>query len=96
MKKENYYSLTVWGILLLLLCVFPFRLHAQGKTLSRLQAPRDSVQQPVKLSQASRAKKVGTSSSILTTLQRPIPLSVSKTGELPKLDVDGCAAQCAL
>ncbi len=32
MKKENYYSLTVWGILLLLLCVFPFRLHAQGKT----------------------------------------------------------------
>ena len=76
MKKENYYSLTVWGILLLLLCVFPFRLHAQGKTLSRLQAPRDSVQQPVKLSQASRAKKVGTSSSILTTLQRPIPLSL--------------------
>lgn len=31
MKKENYYSLTVWGILLLLLCVFPFRLHAQGE-----------------------------------------------------------------
>ena len=23
-------------------------------------------------------------------------ISYSKTGELPKLDVDGCAAQCAL
>lgn len=67
MKKENYYSLTVWGLLLLLLCVFPFRLHAQGKTLSRLQAPRDSVQQPVKLSQASRTKKVGISKKADTT-----------------------------
>lgn len=67
MKKENYYSLTVLGLLLLLLCVFPFRLHAQGKTLSRLQAPRDSVQQPVKLSQASRTKKVGTSKKADTT-----------------------------
>ena len=75
---------------------FSFPSPCPGENVFRLQAPRDSVQQPVKLSQASRAKKVGTSSSILTTLQRPIPLSLSKTGELPKLDVDGCAAQCAL
>jgi hypothetical protein len=73
MKNENYHFLTVLAVFLMLLCVFPFRLQGQERTLFRLQTPPDSAQQPVKLAQigrsarASRVKKADTSTDTGST-----------------------------